>query len=279
MFHATSLRHLILQHISPRTTIFYIWDHITLQSAASAPPFHTTTSRSTRSTSHRRSTSYTIPYPQLFHTTPTFNITPYSTSHYTTPDSTYWVALHHHILILHQRDHHIWRHNTLHHFLHLTSHYNHAAHATIPHHHGHFTSHRNWLSTSCIMATVCVNTGELSEGEINQGAERSIGAHERAENEEMAGIDTEHIRTNNQPSVSFRSPLHSDHKDQQPRRLSSHVSDHVLSKNKQKTITHIHTHAHTNCTHAHTHTHTPCPPSAPPFIIGSDLYLKKKMRW
>ena len=121
-----------------------------------------------------------------------------------------------------------------------------------------------------------MNTGELSEGEISKGVERSIGAHERAENEEMAGIDTEHIRANNQPSISFRSPLHSDHKDQQPRRLSSHVSDHVLSKNKQKTtITHTRTHAHSNArTHARTHTYTPTPHALhpPPFIIRSDLY-------
>ena len=57
-FHATSRRHLMLQHISPRTTIFYIWDHITLQSA-SAPPFHTTTTRSTCCTSHSHSQHFT----------------------------------------------------------------------------------------------------------------------------------------------------------------------------------------------------------------------------
>ena len=34
MFHATSGRHLMSQHISPRTTIFYIWHHITPQSAS-----------------------------------------------------------------------------------------------------------------------------------------------------------------------------------------------------------------------------------------------------
>ena len=73
-FHATSHRQLMLQHISPQTTIFYIWDHITLQSA-SAPPFHTTTSQSTFHITQPQSTSHTIPPPQQLHITPTFNIT------------------------------------------------------------------------------------------------------------------------------------------------------------------------------------------------------------
>ena len=59
------LGQLMLQHISPRTTIVYF----TPQSA-SAPPFHTTTSQSTFSTSHNLGP----------HLTP-FHITSYSTPH------------------------------------------------------------------------------------------------------------------------------------------------------------------------------------------------------
>ena len=86
MFHATSRRHLMLQHLSPRTTIFYSWDHITRQcrlgttishhhisTEAHAVPHHTDSPHLTRAA---------IPYPQLFHTTPTFNITAYFTPHH-----------------------------------------------------------------------------------------------------------------------------------------------------------------------------------------------------
>ena len=45
MFHATSRRHLMSQHISPRTTIFYIRKYYT--AVCLPPPFHTTTSQST----------------------------------------------------------------------------------------------------------------------------------------------------------------------------------------------------------------------------------------
>ena len=67
------LRHLMLQHISPRTTIFYIGHHITPQSASVPPPFHTT-SQSTCSTSHSHSlhishhpTYITIPHHTYIH--------------------------------------------------------------------------------------------------------------------------------------------------------------------------------------------------------------------
>ena len=123
----------MLQHISPWTTIFYIWHHITPQFASHhhvTPPhlehniiFHII-----------QSTSRTIPHPQLFHTTPTFSITahftPYSTLH-----------------------HHIWHRNTLHYFPRLTSHNNRTAHCIchILHHHNstpHFAS-RNFPHALC----------------------------------------------------------------------------------------------------------------------------------
>ena len=100
----------MLQHISPRTTIFYIWDHITLQSA-SAPPFHTTTNLKAHvphchtTTVHilHHSTSTTIPQ----HTT--FNTTAYFTPHHTI----FHIALHHHILTDLISHHHIWQHTAV----------------------------------------------------------------------------------------------------------------------------------------------------------------------
>ena len=111
---------LMLQQISPRTTIFYIWDHITLQSAW-ATPFHII-SWSTCSTSH------TIPHPQLFHTTPTAYFTPH-VPHRITPPCLDFTS-HHHI--------HIWHHTTItpHCLCHILHHHN----STPPH----FTSHRNF---------------------------------------------------------------------------------------------------------------------------------------
>ena len=78
----------VATHISPQTTIFYIWDHITLQSALT-PPFHTTTSWSTFHITQPQSTSHTIPHPQLLHHThiqhySIIQTTTYSTLHYTT---------------------------------------------------------------------------------------------------------------------------------------------------------------------------------------------------
>ena len=93
-----------------------------------------------------QSTSHTIPHPQLFHTTPTFNITARFTPHHIPHHSifhttTFHIALHH-ILILH----HTTTSDTLHNFPHLISHNNHTAHCIchILHHHNftppHFTS-------------------------------------------------------------------------------------------------------------------------------------------
>ena len=80
MFHATSLRHLMSQRISPRTTIFYIWHH-------SLPPttisHHHISKHNIFFTSHSHSPHRTIPHPQLFHTTPTFNTTAHFTPHTT----------------------------------------------------------------------------------------------------------------------------------------------------------------------------------------------------
>jgi len=97
-----------------------------------------------------QSTSHTIPHPQLFHTTPTFNITAYFTPHHIphriTPQNLDFTS-----------HHYVWHHNTWHHFPHCTSHNNHTAHCICHslHHYNttppHSTSHRNWLSASCIM--------------------------------------------------------------------------------------------------------------------------------
>ena len=120
MFHATSRRHLVLQHISPRTTIFYIWDHITLQSA-SVPPFHTTTSRLKHMPFHITQTVHIL-HGSPFHIHNYSTPHPHSTSQHISHHTIFHIALHHtrfHI-VLH---HHIWHHNTLHNFPHMTSHY------------------------------------------------------------------------------------------------------------------------------------------------------------
>ena len=120
MFHATSHRRLVLQHISPRTTIFYIWHHITLQSASASP-------RLTAHVPHR--TVHTIPHPQLF--------TPH-------PPATSQHILHHHITLPHldfTYHHiwthciifHIWRHTTVHCISHILHHHNFSSHRHCPH--------------------------------------------------------------------------------------------------------------------------------------------------
>ena len=123
MFHATSHRHLMSQHVSPRTTIFYIWHRITNTAVCLPPPFHTTTSRSTTySTSHSHS-PHLAPFHIHNYTTPH----PHSASQHISHHTIFHITLHHHI----------WHQNTLHHFSHLTSHNNRAAHCTcrILHHH------------------------------------------------------------------------------------------------------------------------------------------------
>ena len=130
MFHATSLRHLMSQHISPRTTIFYIWHHITPQSASHhhfTPPHL----KAQHSTSHKHSPHRTIPDPQLFHTTPTFN----TTAHFTPHHIPHRIPPHLDFTSSHQ---HSWHHNTLHHFPHLTSHNHstlHMPHSSSPQFH------------------------------------------------------------------------------------------------------------------------------------------------
>ena len=120
MFHATSRRHLMSHHISPRTTIFYIWHHITPQSASH---HHLTPSHlKAQHIRHRIAATVHISHPQRLHTTPTFNIAVHSTFH-TTSDL---------------------NRNTLHLFPHLTTIAQHIAyHCHILHHHS-FTSHRNF---------------------------------------------------------------------------------------------------------------------------------------
>ena len=111
------------QHVSPRTTIFYIWHRITNTAVCLPPPFHTTTSRSTTySTSHSHS-PHLAPFHIHNYTTPH----PHSASQHISHHTIFHITLHHHI----------WHQNTLHHFSHLTSHNNRAAHCTcrILHHH------------------------------------------------------------------------------------------------------------------------------------------------
>ena len=139
MFHATSLRHLMSQHIPPRTTIFYIWHHITPQSASHhhfTPPHL----KAQHSTSHSHSPHRTIPHrtiqhPQLFHTTPT--LTPQHISHHTIFHIAY-----HLILILDRHTttsditthciiFHIWRHTTI--TAHCICHSLHHHNSTPPH--------------------------------------------------------------------------------------------------------------------------------------------------
>ena len=115
MFHAISRTFNVATHLTSDHRILHLTSHNT--AVCLPPPFHTTTSQSTCSTS----TSHTIPYTRLFHTTPTFSIVAYFTHHHTPH------ALHHHI----------WHHKTLNHFPHLTSHNNRTAHCIshILHHH------------------------------------------------------------------------------------------------------------------------------------------------
>ena len=106
MFHATSRRHLMSHHISPRTTIFYIWHHITPQSASH---HHLTPSHlKAQHIRHRIAATVHISHPQRLHTTPTLNIAVHSTFH-TTSDL---------------------NRNTLHLFPHLTTIAQHIAYAT-----------------------------------------------------------------------------------------------------------------------------------------------------
>ena len=85
MFHAISRTFNVATHLTSDHRILHLTSHNT--AVCLPPPFHTTTSQSTCSTS----TSHTIPYTQLFHTTPTFSIIAYFTPHHTPH------ALHHHI--------------------------------------------------------------------------------------------------------------------------------------------------------------------------------------
>ena len=77
------LGHLLLQHISPRTTIFYIWRHITPKSASHRHfqvhvPHHTATVHISHHPIYTTIPHHTHIHHSIFHTTP------YSTSHFTT---------------------------------------------------------------------------------------------------------------------------------------------------------------------------------------------------
>ena len=92
----------MLQHISPQTTIFYIWHHITPQSASHRHfqvhvPNHTATVHISHHPIYTTIPHHTHIHHSVFHTTP------YSTSHFTTTSE---------INILHHF--HIWHHSALH---------------------------------------------------------------------------------------------------------------------------------------------------------------------
>ena len=126
----------MLQHISPRTTIFYIWDHITLQSA-SVPPFHTTTSRLKHMPFHITQTVHILHgspfhihnYSTPHHTTPTFNITAYFTRHHI-PHRITPHQIPYRITPPHLTSQHITSFSTY-----MTSHYNRTAHCISPQFH------------------------------------------------------------------------------------------------------------------------------------------------
>ena len=84
MFHATSYRHLMLQHLGPPYSTSEITWHCSLPRHHHFTPPHLEAQR----VAQPQSTSRTIPHPQLCYTIPTlhsiFHTTPDSTSHYTT---------------------------------------------------------------------------------------------------------------------------------------------------------------------------------------------------
>ena len=69
----------VATHLTSDHHILHLTSHCT--TVCLPPPFHTTTSQSTTYTTSHQSTSRTIPHPQLFHNTPTFNITAHFTPH------------------------------------------------------------------------------------------------------------------------------------------------------------------------------------------------------
>ena len=70
MFHATSQTFNVATHLTSDHHILNLTSHYT--AVCRPPPFHTTTSQP-------QPTSLTIPHTQLFHTTPTFNISTFHT--------------------------------------------------------------------------------------------------------------------------------------------------------------------------------------------------------
>ena len=134
LFHATSLRHLMSQRISPRTTIFYIWHHITPQSASHhhfTPPH-----LKAQHIPHHTATVHIAPFHIHNYSTPHPHSTPQHISHHTIFHIAY-----HLILILHRHTttaditthciiFHIWRHTTTAHCIcHILHHHN----STPPH--------------------------------------------------------------------------------------------------------------------------------------------------
>ncbi len=168
MFHATSLRHLMSQHISPRTTIFYIWHHITPQSASHhhfTPPH-----LKAQHIRHHTATVHIAPFQIHNYSTPHPHSTPQHISHHTIFHIAY-----HLILILHRHTNtaditthciifHIWRHTTTAHCIcHILHHHNstpphftspnfpHFALCNIPHNWRGTTVHTTPYSTSHIL--------------------------------------------------------------------------------------------------------------------------------
>ena len=80
MFHATSRTFNVATHLTSDHYIVRLRSHYTAVCLGTTISHHHISS--TCSTSQTQSISYTIPHPQLFHTTPTFNITAYFTPHH-----------------------------------------------------------------------------------------------------------------------------------------------------------------------------------------------------
>ena len=124
------------QHISPRTTIFCIWHHITSHHHISKHKIFHITQPQSKSVSHH-STSTTSPHVTHIQHRSTFHTTLYSTTHYTTTSWFYITPPH----ISHCIVFHIWHQSHNGHTAYCIIFYDILRHnSTSPH----FTSHRNF---------------------------------------------------------------------------------------------------------------------------------------
>ena len=150
MFHATSRTFNVATHLTSNHYSLHLRSHYIAVCRVGTTISHHHISKHMFHITQTQSTSYTIPYPQLFHTTPTFNVTAYFTSHYIphriTPHQIPHSRITPHLDFTstwppHLTSQHIASFSTSdvtlqsHSTLHIT---------TIPQHHWHFISHRNF---------------------------------------------------------------------------------------------------------------------------------------